>query len=56
MIIDARIAIRLKELYNLLQQSDRVEAEEILGMISEAEAIWLGDSSSIKDKDETTNN
>lgn len=37
------ILTKLNELYALLLSSDRLEADEVLGLISEAKAVWEND-------------
>jgi len=44
--IENKISMALNDLYELLQASDRIEAEELLGKIAEAKAEWEGDYAS----------
>ena len=46
MHLEAQITRKLTELYGLLSQSDRIEAEDALGHIANAQAIWLNDDGS----------
>jgi len=38
-------------LYTVLQLSDRIEAEESLGMVAEAKAVWENDAGSSDKED-----
>jgi hypothetical protein len=45
-MIDQEILDYLNGVYALLQSSDRLEADEVLGLIAEAKAVWENDLSS----------
>ena len=38
------ISSAFSNLYELLQKSDRLEADECLGLVAQAQAVWLGES------------
>lgn len=40
------ITEKLQELYDLLSDSNELVAEEVLGLIAEAKALWEGDTGS----------
>jgi len=44
--LEGRIDTAFAELYELLLQSDRIEGEEALGMVAEAQAVWQNDEGS----------
>lgn len=51
--LEQEITDYLNGLYALLQSSDRVEADEVLGLVAHAKAVWENDLASF-DTEEVT--